>query len=166
MNDDVQVLHMLTLSWLVCSAQSSPFVSRQSLWSRFQVLAGTLARAATAPGRTRRMEAYNKRGKQLNGLNIADCAGGPHELRGLVRNELQSTLAAQLADGVVRTSTGVKGVSHFDEGAARPTRCCALVQGVSMSAPTRAPSGMQGPSWSWRTAPASGQRWSWAPTAS
>jgi hypothetical protein len=125
------------------------------------------------------MEAYNKRGKQLNGLNIADCAGGPHELRGLVRNELQSTLAAQLADGVVRTSTGVKGVTHFDEGAAWPAdrracracvagrawRCCAL-QGRACFGSDTCPCGMQAPSWSWRMARASGRRWSWAPTAS
>jgi len=120
---------VLRLSWLVCSVQNSQSFNRE-LPEWLSVLAGTVARASTAPVRARRMEAYNKRGKQLNGLNIADCAGGPHELRGLVRNELQSTLAAQLADGVVRTSTGVKGVSHFDEGAARPAGRRALVQGV------------------------------------
>ncbi|KAK9845246.1 hypothetical protein WJX81_001020 [Elliptochloris bilobata] len=60
-----------------------------------------------------RMEAYKKSGQRLNSLAVADCEGGPHELRGLVRNNLQSTLAAQLPDGVIRTSAGVSTVSNF-----------------------------------------------------
>ena len=64
----------------------------------------------------RRMEAYVRSGKRLKGMEVAECANGPHELRGVVRNDLQSTLASRLPEGVIRTSAGITGVSHFDDG--------------------------------------------------
>lgn len=64
----------------------------------------------------RRMEAYVRSGKRLKGMEVAECVNGPHELRGVVRNDLQSTLASRLPEGVIRTSAGITGVSHFDSG--------------------------------------------------
>ena len=64
-----------------------------------------------------RMEAYKSNGKRLNGVEVAKCAHGPHEWRGLVRNDLQAALAAALPEDVIRTSSGVASVSHFEEGA-------------------------------------------------
>ncbi|KAK9845405.1 hypothetical protein WJX81_005725 [Elliptochloris bilobata] len=63
-----------------------------------------------------RVEAYKPDGRRLNGVKIADCADGPHEMRGVVRNDLQATLAAALPEGVIRTSCGVAGVSCFEAG--------------------------------------------------
>ena len=63
-----------------------------------------------------RMEAYVRSGKRLKGMEVADCANGPHELRGVVRNELQSALVSRLPKGAIRFNAGIAGVSHFDNG--------------------------------------------------
>ena len=67
---------------------------------------------------TCRLEAYKPNGRRLNGVDVKECKNGPHEMRGLVRNDLQATLAAALPEGSIRTSSGVTGVSSFEEGAA------------------------------------------------
>lgn len=64
-----------------------------------------------------RLEAYSRTGVRLNGVAVEKCAHGPHEMRGVVRNDLQATLAGALAEGVIRTSAGVAGVSGFEDGA-------------------------------------------------
>ena len=66
---------------------------------------------------TCRLEAYKANGRRLNGVGVKECKNGPHEWRGVVRNNLQATLAAALPEGSIRTSSGVTGVSNFEEGA-------------------------------------------------
>ena len=68
-----------------------------------------------------RLEAYSRKGVRLNGVEVAECAHGPHEMRGVVRNDLQATLAGALAEGVIRTSAGVASVSDFEDGATHYT---------------------------------------------
>lgn len=51
-------------------------------------------------------------------MGVKECKNGPHEWRGVVRNDLQATLAAALPEGSIRTSSSVTGVSNFQEGAA------------------------------------------------
>ncbi|KAK9845245.1 hypothetical protein WJX81_001020 [Elliptochloris bilobata] len=49
-----------------------------------------------------RMEAYKKSGQRLNSLAVADCEGGPHELRGLASarsRTLQAGPVIELEDG-------------------------------------------------------------------
>ena len=67
----------------------------------------------------RRLEAYKPNGRRLNGVDVKECKHGPHEMRGLVRNDLLATLAAALPEGAIRTSSSVTGVSRFEEGAGR-----------------------------------------------
>lgn len=78
-----------------------------------------------------RLEAYSRKGVRLNGVEVVRCAHGPHEMRGVVRNDLQATLAGALAEGVIRTSAGVASVSDFKDGATHykegaPSLLCGL----------------------------------------
>ena len=84
-----------------------------------------------------RLEAYKADGRRLNGVGVKECKNGPHEWRGVVRNDLQATLAAALPAGSIRTSSGVTGVSNFEEGAAhgwsRRGRVCWVPQPAAVN---------------------------------
>ena len=55
-------------------------------------------------------------GQVLKDVRVADCADGPHEIRGCVRNDLVRTLSDALPLGTVRLGCSVATVDHSTEG--------------------------------------------------
>ncbi|KAK9821746.1 hypothetical protein WJX81_001739 [Elliptochloris bilobata] len=59
-------------------------------------------------------EYYTEGGRLLKTLHVKDCSHGPHEMRGVVRNQLAAALSKPLPDGTIRLGAGVQSVA-FDE---------------------------------------------------
>ena len=55
-------------------------------------------------------------GQVLKTLQVADCADGPHEVRGCVRNDLVKALADVLPEGTIRFGCAVDKVDYSIEG--------------------------------------------------
>ena len=60
-------------------------------------------------------------GQVLKDVRVADCADGPHEIRGCVRNDLVRVLADALPTGTVRLGCSVASADFSLEGV---SRCC------------------------------------------
>lgn len=58
-------------------------------------------------------------GQVLKEVRVADCADGPHEVRGCVRNDLVRTLADALPSGTVRLGCSVASADFSPEGVPR-----------------------------------------------
>ena len=56
-------------------------------------------------------------GAVLKTLRISDCADGPHEIRGCIRNELVKALADALPTDTIQYGCSVEAVDTSDEGA-------------------------------------------------
>ena len=55
-------------------------------------------------------------GQILKKVRVADCADGPHEVRGCVRNDLVRTLSDALPPGTVRLGCSVASADFSPEG--------------------------------------------------
>jgi len=55
-------------------------------------------------------------GQVLKTMQVADCADGPHEIRGCVRNDLVKALADVLPAGTIRFGCAVDKVNYSIEG--------------------------------------------------
>ncbi len=63
-----------------------------------------------------RYVAMRETGQILNNVRVADCADGPHEVRGCVRNDLVRTLTDALPQGTVRLGCSVASADFSPEG--------------------------------------------------
>lgn len=57
---------------------------------------------------------YNQRGKRIAGLVLADCKGGPHEMRGVERKVLLEALAGQLPEGTIRFNSRATSIKKSE----------------------------------------------------
>ena len=62
-------------------------------------------------------------GQVLKHVRVADCADGPHEVHGCVRNDLVKTLADALPQGTLRLGCSVASVDIATEGALLHAQC-------------------------------------------
>lgn len=60
------------------------------------------------------VEICSKQGRLLRQFDFAECAHGPHEVRGTLRSTLLAALAAELPPGTIRFGTAVSGVEQPD----------------------------------------------------
>lgn len=59
-------------------------------------------------------------GVLLKELDVADCALGPHEIRGCIRNDLVKALADALPDRTIRFGASVSSIKTTDTGVRGP----------------------------------------------
>jgi 2-polyprenyl-6-methoxyphenol hydroxylase-like FAD-dependent oxidoreductase len=65
-----------------------------------------------------RYRTFRDTGALLKELDVDECALGPHEIRGCIRNDLVKALADALPEGTIRFGSGVSTINMTDTGAA------------------------------------------------
>ena len=69
-------------------------------------------------------------GTLLKQLKVADCAYGPHEIRGCIRNDLVKALGDALPEGTIRFGAGVDSIRTTEQGVLEE-RCLSSVHASS-----------------------------------